>query len=102
MGNVLEFGDRFLLNRRTLRRSQRCPRSRSRLVWSFNCEGHVMRANKVMNYTSILQVLGESGCPFCRFMKDVQAAALQTPGRTKINHLCNFHTWGLAAMQRAP
>ncbi len=61
-----------------------------------------MRANKVMNYTSILQVLGEPGCPFCRFMKDVQAAVLQTPGRTVIHHLCNFHTWGLAAMQRAP
>ncbi len=61
-----------------------------------------MRANKVMNYTSILQVLGEPGCPFCRFMKDVQAAVLQTPGRMVIHHLCNFHTWGLAAMQRAP
>jgi len=61
-----------------------------------------MRANKIMNYTSILQVLGESGCPFCRFMKDFQAAALQKPGRTQIHHLCNFHTWGLAATQRAP
>jgi hypothetical protein len=61
-----------------------------------------MRANKVVNYSSILQVLGEPGCPFCRFMKDVQAAALQKPGGTEIDHLCNFHTWGLAAMQRAP
>lgn len=61
-----------------------------------------MRANKVMNYTSILQVLGESGCPFCRFMKDFQAGALQKAGVRKIEHLCNFHTWGLAAMQRAP
>lgn len=61
-----------------------------------------MRANKVVNYTSILQVLGETGCPFCRFMKDVQAAALQNPGGSRIDYLCNFHTWGLAAMQRAP
>lgn len=61
-----------------------------------------MRANKVLNYTSILQVLGETGCPFCRFMKDFQAAALQKPDSAKIDHLCNFHTWGLAAMQRAP
>jgi len=61
-----------------------------------------MRANKIMNYTSILQVLGDSGCPFCRFLKDFQAAALQSPGKTQIHHLCNFHTWGLAAMQRAP
>jgi len=61
-----------------------------------------MRANKVLNYNSILQVLGEPGCPVCRFMKDVQAAALQKPGSTRVDHLCNFHTWGLAAMQRAP
>jgi hypothetical protein len=61
-----------------------------------------MRANKILNYTSILQVLGETGCPFCRFMKDFQAAALQKPDGAKIDHLCNFHTWGLAAMQRAP
>ena len=65
------------------------------------CEGCLMRANKVINYTSILQVLGEPGCPFCRFMKDVQAAVLQTPGRTVVHHLCNFHTWGLAANTRS-
>ncbi|HTZ56879.1 MAG TPA: hypothetical protein VMB49_02230 [Acidobacteriaceae bacterium] len=61
-----------------------------------------MRANRLMNYTSILQVLGESGCPFCRFMKDFQAGALQKTGTRRIEHLCNFHTWGLAAMQKAP
>ncbi len=61
-----------------------------------------MRANKIMSYISILQVLGEPGCPFCRFLKDFQAATLQAPGNTEIHHLCNFHTWGLAAMQRAP
>ena len=57
-----------------------------------------MRANKVMNYESILQVLGEPGCPFCRFMKDFPGRlSFRTPGRTVIHHLCNFHTWGLAA-----
>ncbi len=60
-----------------------------------------MRANKVMNYTSILQVLGEQRCPFCHFMKDVQAGPLQKP-HTDISHLCNFHIWGFAAMQRVP
>ncbi len=60
-----------------------------------------MRAHKVMNYESILQVLQESGCPFCRFMKDYQASLLQEPGSKQIHHLCNFHTWGLAATQRA-
>ena len=60
-----------------------------------------MRAHKVMNYESILQVLQESGCPFCRFMKNYQASLLQEPGSKQIHHLCNFHTWGLAATQRA-
>jgi hypothetical protein len=59
-----------------------------------------MRAHKVLNYESILQVLGEAGCPFCRFMKNFQASLLQEPDR-EIRHLCNFHTWGLAATQEA-
>ena len=60
-----------------------------------------MRTNKIMNYESILQVLGEAGCPFCRFMKNFQAALLQDPTQKEIHHLCNFHTWGIAATQRA-
>jgi hypothetical protein len=59
-----------------------------------------MRAQKVLNYQSILQVLGEAGCPFCRFMKNFQTALLQEPER-EVHHLCNFHTWGLAATQQA-
>ena len=61
-----------------------------------------MRTNKIINYESILQVLGETGCPFCRFMKNFQAALLQDPTQKEIHHLCNFHTWGIAATQRAP
>jgi hypothetical protein len=60
-----------------------------------------MRANKIANYESILQVLGETGCPFCRFMKNFQAALMQDPSAKDIQHLCSFHTWGLAATQRA-
>lgn len=60
-----------------------------------------MRANKVLNYESILQVLDETGCPFCRFMKNFQAALLQDQTVKNIHHLCNFHTWGLAASQPA-
>jgi hypothetical protein len=60
-----------------------------------------MRTNKVLNYESILQVLGEPGCPFCRFMKNFQSALLQDPGEKDLHRLCNFHTWGLAATQRA-
>lgn len=59
-----------------------------------------MRAHKVVNYKPILQVLGEAGCPFCRFMKNYQTSLLQEPGR-EILHLCNFHAWGLAATQEA-
>jgi hypothetical protein len=59
-----------------------------------------MRAHKVLNYESILQVLGEAGCPFCRFMKNFQSALLQEP-EGEVHHLCNFHTWGLAATQQA-
>jgi len=60
-----------------------------------------MRANRVVNYESILQALGEPGCPFCRFMKNYQAALMQDPSQKSVYHLCNFHTWGLAATQRA-
>ena len=60
-----------------------------------------MRANKIINYESILQVLAETGCPFCRFMRNCQAALLQDPSEKEIYHLCSFHTWGLAATQRA-
>jgi hypothetical protein len=60
-----------------------------------------MKTNKIINYESIIQVLGEPGCPFCRFMKNHQAALLQDPAEKEIHHLCSFHTWGLAATQRA-
>jgi hypothetical protein len=60
-----------------------------------------MKAHKVINYESILQALGEPGCPFCRFMKNYQSLLLQEPLQKEVHHLCNFHTWGLAATQRA-
>jgi len=61
-----------------------------------------MRTQKqLVFYQSILEVLQESGCPFCRFLKDYQAARLQHHSEHDIHHLCNFHTWGLAAVQNA-
>lgn len=60
-----------------------------------------MKAHKIINYESVLQVLGEPGCPFCRFMKNYQSLLLQEPSQKEVHHLCNFHTWGLAATQRA-
>ena len=53
-------------------------------------------------YQSILQVLQESGCRFCRFLKEYQAACLQNHLKGSIHRLCNFHTWGLAAVQDVP
>ncbi len=61
-----------------------------------------MRTQKqLVFYQSILDVLHEPGCPFCRFLKEYQAARLQNHSDQEIHHLCNFHTWGLAAVQNA-
>ncbi len=39
-----------------------------------------MRTQKqLVFYQSILEVLQESGCPFCRFLKEYQAARLREP-----------------------
>ena len=62
-----------------------------------------MRTHKqLVTHQSILQVLQESGCPFCRFLKEFQAERLQNHGEKEIRRLCNFHAWGLAAVQDAP
>lgn len=58
-----------------------------------------MRPHRIVNYTSVLQLLGEKGCPVCAFMKNYQAALLQEPSNKEVHHLCNFHTWALAATQ---
>lgn len=52
-------------------------------------------------YQSILEVLREPGCPFCRFLKEYQTTRLQNHSIESIHRLCNFHTWGLAAVQNA-
>jgi len=53
-------------------------------------------------YQSILQVLHDPGCPLCRFLKEYQAARLQKRSESETHRLCNFHAWGLAAVQDAP
>ncbi len=53
-------------------------------------------------YQSILQVLHEPGCPFCRFLKEYQAGRLQKRLESETHRLCNFHACGLAAVQDAP
>lgn len=62
-----------------------------------------MRTHRqLLLYQSILQVLEDSGCPFCRFLKEYQTARLQNHPKESCHRLCNFHTWGLAAVQDAP
>ncbi|MFZ0745635.1 MAG: hypothetical protein WAM85_14585 [Terracidiphilus sp.] len=53
-------------------------------------------------YQSILQALHEPGCPFCGFLKEFQAGRLQNRLDVETRRLCNFHAWGLAAVQDAP
>jgi hypothetical protein len=53
-------------------------------------------------YQTVLQVLRESGCPFCRFLKEFQTSRLQNRSEAETHRLCNFHAWGLAAVQDAP
>jgi hypothetical protein len=60
-----------------------------------------MKAHQIINYDSILQTLDQPGCPFCRYMKNYQSALMQEPAKKDLRHLCSFHTWGLAATQRA-
>ena len=62
-----------------------------------------MRTHKqLVLYQSILQVLQEPGCPFCRFLKEYQTARLQNHSKDDLHRLCNFHAWGLAAVQNGP
>ena len=61
-----------------------------------------MKAQKqLIFYHSILDVLSEAGCPFCRFLKEYQAVSVQNRTDRTISHLCSFHTWALAAVQNA-
>jgi len=62
-----------------------------------------MRTRRLLvAHQSLEEVLHEPGCPLCRFLKDFQAIHLQEDSAKEIRHLCNFHTWGLAAVQNGP
>ncbi len=61
-----------------------------------------MRAHRqIVLHQSIVELLHEPGCPFCRFLKDFQALHLQGDSAKDIHRLCNFHAWGVAAVQDA-
>ena len=61
-----------------------------------------MRAHRLITLPhSIGAILHEPGCPFCRFLKDFQAIHLQGDSAKEIRHVCNFHAWGIAAVQDA-
>lgn len=59
-----------------------------------------MRANEIKQYNSILQTLSEPGCPLCAFLKNVQAKLLQEGDAEGFMHLCNAHTWAVAAVRQ--
>lgn len=62
-----------------------------------------MRTHRqLVSYQSILQVLHEPGSPFCKFLKEFQAGRLQNRSEAETHRPCNFHAWGLAAVQDAP
>jgi hypothetical protein len=56
---------------------------------------------QIVLHQSIAELLHEPGCPFCRFLKDFQAIHLQGHSASEIRRLCNFHAWGVAALQDA-
>jgi hypothetical protein len=73
------------------------------LVWSYGSGGNFVRTHRQLTvYGSIFQALNKPGCPFCCFLKEFQAARLQNAPDVEIRNLCNFHMWGLAAVQNAP
>jgi hypothetical protein len=58
-----------------------------------------MRAHAIKDYASVLQVLGEPGCPICAFLRNVQARLLQEGEVEEFVMLCNPHAWALAAVR---
>ena len=61
-----------------------------------------MRAHRlIVVHQSIEELLHELGCPLCRFLKDFQAIHLQGDLAKELHRLCNFHAWGVAAVQDA-
>jgi hypothetical protein len=57
-----------------------------------------MRPQPVKDYASVLDVLVQTGCPMCTFLRNSQAALLQD-GTDSGSVLCNFHGWGVAAVR---
>jgi hypothetical protein len=60
-----------------------------------------MRSHEIKEYTSVLQVLTEPGCPICTFLKNVQTKLVQEGGLSEFVQLCNAHTWAVAAVRQS-
>src|ERR1700691_4724502 len=102
VGDSFHDSNRRFLTRRPLRSQQSHSRACRCVGRLCSCGDPVMRTQKqLVFYESILDVLREPGCPFCRFLKEYQAARLQNRPEKDTHRLCNFHTWGLAAVQNA-
>lgn len=59
-----------------------------------------MRPHEIKEYTSVLQVLNEPGCPICTFLKNVQTKLVQEGELSEFIQLCNAHTWAVAAVRQ--
>lgn len=57
-----------------------------------------MRPRVVKEYTSVLDVLDEPGCPLCTFLRNLQFDLIQNASAPTAL-LCNFHGWGIAAIR---
>lgn len=58
-----------------------------------------MRTREVKQYDSVLQVLGEPGCPICALLKNLQTKLVQEGDVSEFLHLCNAHAWAIAAVR---
>jgi hypothetical protein len=100
-GRPFRHSDRRSLDGCPLFCQQPDSRPRCGMVWLYDCGDHLMRTHRqLVVYESILQMLQEPGCPFCRFLK-FQTATLHSHPEENVHRLCNSYTWGLAAVQNA-
>jgi len=59
-----------------------------------------VRAHEIKQYDSVLQALGEPGCPICVLLKNLQTKLVQEGDITEFLYLCNAHAWAIAAVRK--
>lgn len=59
-----------------------------------------MRSHEIKQYESVLQTLGETSCPICVLLKNLQSRLLQEGDAGNFLRLCNAHAWAVAAVRQ--